>query len=64
MSVSNRQTDLCVICGDRLERHRGARGDRCGTCDTYRRRRGHDRSHDLIIRLTERDIERASTRRR
>lgn len=54
----------CAICGDQLDRNRGARGDRCGTCSTYRYRHGTDRSHNLIVKLTERDIERELVRRR
>jgi uroporphyrinogen-III synthase len=48
----------CAICGDKLNRARGARGARCRTCYAYRRRHGHDRPLELIVRLTERDIER------
>jgi hypothetical protein len=52
----------CAICGDQLDRNRGARGERCGTCSTYRYRTGLDRPHDLVVKQTERDIERALTR--
>jgi hypothetical protein len=55
-------TQHCTICGDHLDRTRGARGDRCRTCDTYRRRRGTDRPDDLVVKQTQRDIERASKR--
>jgi hypothetical protein len=48
----------CVVCGDRLERARGARGKRCGTCSRYFTRHGVDRPVELVIRLTERDIAR------
>lgn len=48
----------CVRCGDRLERDRGARGQRCGTCSRYHQRHGTDRPEHLIVKLTERDIER------
>lgn len=48
----------CIICGDSLERRRGARGERCGTCSRYRTRHGDDRPFELVARLTERDIER------
>lgn len=54
----------CVRCGDRLDRTRGARGDRCGTCARYRTRHGTDRPDHLIIKQTERDIDRELTRRR
>lgn len=54
----------CVICGDRLDRDRGARGHRCGTCAAYRYRHGTDRPDALIIRLTMRDIERELIRKR
>jgi hypothetical protein len=54
----------CTNCGDQLDRNRGARAGRCGTCSTYRYRHGHDRPLDLIIRLTKRDIEQELTRRR
>lgn len=54
----------CAICGDRLDRNRGARAGRCGTCSTYRYRHGKDRSEGLIVKLTERDIERELMRRR
>lgn len=54
---------LCTICGDQLHRHRGARGDRCGTCSRYHQRHHTDRPEHLIIRLTEKDIERELTRR-
>lgn len=53
----------CRVCGDRLERHRGARGGRCGTCSRYHQRHGTDRPFELIARLTEKDIERGLTRR-
>lgn len=53
----------CIICGDALHRHRGARAGRCGTCATYHYRHGHDRPHHLIATLTQKDIERALTRR-
>lgn len=56
-------TRNCIVCGDRLDRRRGARGDRCGTCDRHWHRHGTDRPDDLVIKLTERDIERALTRR-
>lgn len=54
----------CIVCGDRLNRNRGARAGRCGTCATYRYRRGTDRTEDLVIKLTERDVERQLLRRR
>lgn len=54
----------CRICGDRLDRRRGARAGRCGTCATYRYRHGADRTDELVIKLTERDIERELARRR
>lgn len=47
----------CHVCGDLLDRTRGARGTRCGTCTRYRTRHGHDRPLELIVRLTQRDIE-------
>jgi hypothetical protein len=53
----------CVICGDRLDRDRGARGERCGTCATYRYRHGADRPFKLVVKQTERDIERELRRR-
>ena len=53
----------CVVCGDQLDRNRGARGHRCRTCDTYRRRKGTDRPDELIMRLTRRDIEQSLTSR-
>lgn len=56
-------TRRCIVCGDTLDRHRGARGPRCGTCATHRYRHGVDRTEAMIIRLTQRDIERALTRR-
>ena len=52
----------CVRCGDQLDRDRGARGGRCGTCSRYHQRHGTDRPDHLIIRLTEKDIERQLTR--
>lgn len=55
-------TGTCCVCGDRLERRRGARGRRCGTCAKYRARNGHDRPFDLVARLTQRDIEREFVR--
>jgi hypothetical protein len=54
----------CVVCGDRLDRKRGARAGRCGTCANYRYQKGVDRSKELIVKLTERDIERERSRRR
>lgn len=54
----------CTICGDHLDRTRGARAGRCGTCSTYRYRHGHDRPHHLIVRLTKRDIDRELIQRR
>jgi hypothetical protein len=54
----------CTICGDQLDRARGARAGRCGTCSTYRYRHGHDRPLDLVVRLTEQDIDRELIRRR
>jgi len=53
----------CEVCGDQLERNRGARAGRCGTCSTYRYRHGKDRAQHLIARLTARDIERELARR-
>jgi hypothetical protein len=53
----------CIHCG-RLDRNRGARAGRCGTCATYRYRHGKDRPHDLVIKLTKRDIEQEYLRRR
>jgi hypothetical protein len=55
---------VCVICGDNLDRHRGARGERCGTCSRFRTRNGRDRPETLVSRLTEKDIERTTMRRR
>lgn len=57
-------TGRCVICGDQLDRHRGARGDRCGTCTRYRQRNSTDRPEGLVIKLTERDIEKALSKQR
>lgn len=54
----------CSVCGDRLDRDRGARGRRCGTCSRYRQRNRADRPEGLVIKLTERDIEQELTRRR
>ena len=54
----------CTICGDRLDRNRGARAGRCGTCATYRYRHGAERPFDLVIKQTEKDIEREHARRR
>ena len=48
----------CAICGDTLDRDRGARAGRCGTCTKYRSRNGTDRPDDLVIKQTQRDIER------
>jgi hypothetical protein len=55
-------TGRCIICGDTLARHRGARAGRCGTCATHWYRHGTDRTEAMIIRLTQRDIDRALTR--
>lgn len=54
----------CRVCGDQLDRNRGARGHRCGTCSRYHQRHRTDRSEDLIIKLTEKDIERSLAARR
>ena len=42
----------CRICGDKTV----ALG-LCANCYAYRRRHGRDRPFDLVVRLTERDIE-------
>ena len=54
----------CRVCGDRLDRSRGARGQRCGTCTRYHQRHQSDRPEGLVIKLTERDIEREMRRRK
>lgn len=50
----------CVVCGDPKLSAKG----RCGTCYQFFRRTGSDRPHQLIVRLTEKDIERELLRRR
>lgn len=50
----------CHVCAD----PRTVAKDRCHTCYEYARRHGTDRSHKLISRLTQRDIEREALRRR
>lgn len=50
----------CIICGDSRIRARR----RCATCLQYLRRNGRDRPFELIVRLTERDVERGLARRR
>lgn len=49
----------CLICGD----PRTVAKNRCRCCYEYRRRTGADRAEDLIVRLTERDIERELAKR-
>lgn len=49
----------CIICADPRVRALG----RCMTCYSYFRRNGRDRSHKLIARLTEKDIEKEILRR-
>lgn len=44
---------MCIRCGAPVV----VAKERCRTCYEYRRRHGVDRSDELIIRLTERDIE-------
>ncbi|MGH3476008.1 MAG: hypothetical protein ACRDQD_04135 [Nocardioidaceae bacterium] len=44
----------CRVCGD----PKTVAKDRCHCCYEYRRRRGTDRAEHLIMKLTERDIER------
>lgn len=49
----------CIICGDPKTVAKG----RCGCCYSYWRRNGRDRGFELIIRLTEKDIEAEIIRR-
>lgn len=56
--------ERCIVCGDTLERARGARGERCRPCRQYLYRTGRDRPWELVARLTERDVERELERRR
>jgi hypothetical protein len=52
------RTPACIICGD----PRIHAKDRCKTDYQYLRRNHTDRSPELIIRLTERDIRRELTK--
>ncbi|MGH3476009.1 MAG: hypothetical protein ACRDQD_04140 [Nocardioidaceae bacterium] len=47
----------CVVCGDRLDRARGARGRRCATCTRYRQRHGHDRPLALVEKFADRKLQ-------
>lgn len=53
-------TTRCAICGDL----KTVAKDRCPTCYQYQRRTGTDRSEKLVIRLTERDVERELSKHR
>lgn len=44
---------MCLVCGGPA-----IAKERCRTCYEYRRRHGTDRPEELVIRLTELDIER------
>jgi hypothetical protein len=44
----------CSVCGDPKTVAKG----RCGCCYQFFRRHGRDRGHELVVKLTERDVER------
>lgn len=50
----------CAVCGDPTTIAR----NKCHTCYEYARRHGQDRPLRLITRLTQRDIERETLKRR